>query len=300
MQLTNNSNIHEGLFHAISAWFTKDQSPRSGYFRATELINPIQQTVLIHRYRDKIEVDADSLISAWRGSAVHEYLSRHDEHNVLKEAELEAEIAGVHVVGHPDRYDAEGRVDDYKNVKVWKYVFKDFDDWEQQLNIYKYLLEVNGFPVTSLNIIAMFDDWKPSEARRGGDYPQSRCMTIPIRMWSRDDVMHFLHDRVSALQFVLNRRNDEDLPECTEEEMWADPTKYAVMKEGRKSAVKLHDTEEGMNNHIAELGAKHYPEIRPGKRKRCEDYCSASKFCYQWQRYLQENGEKEEQGEPEE
>lgn len=300
MNLTNNSNIHEGLFHAISAWFTKDQSPRSGYFRATELINPIQQTVLIHRYRDKIEVDAASLISAWRGSAVHEYLSRHDEHNVLKEAELETEVAGVRIVGHPDRYDAEGRVDDYKNCKVWKVVFKDFQDWEQQLNIYKYLLEVNGFPVTSLNIIAMFDDWKPSEARRGGDYPQSRGMTIPIPTWSREKALRFLKERVNMLMFALESLEDSALPECTEEEMWSDPTVYAVMKEGRKSAFRRYETEAAANKHVEELGAKHYLEVRPGRRKRCEDYCSAAPFCCQWQKYLQENGEKGEQGEPEE
>jgi len=284
MNLTNNSNLHEGLFHAISAWFTKDQTPRSGYFRATELINPVQQTVLIHRYRDKIEVDADSLINAWRGTAVHEYLSRHDEHNVLKEVELETEIAGVRIVGHPDRYDSEGRVDDYKNCKVWKVVFKDFDDWEQQLNIYKYLLETNGFPVTSLTIVAIFDDWKISEARRGGDYPRSRSLTIPIRMWSREKAEEFIDWQVRRL-LSYSQMDDSELPECTEEEMWAEPTKYAVMKEGRKSAVRLHDTEEAMNKHIEELGAKHYPEIRPGSRRRCADYCSASAFCAQFKKY---------------
>ena len=294
MNLTNNSNIHEGLFHAIRAWFTKDQSPRSGYFRATELINPIQQTVLIHRYRDRIEIDAEKLIAPWRGSAVHEYLSRHDEHNILKEAELETEISGVRVIGHPDRYDAEGRVDDYKNCKVWKVVFKDFRDWEQQLNIYKYLLETNGFPVTSLNIIAMFDDWKPSEARRGGDYPQSRCLTIPIRMWETSKTAAFIKERVAQLLLGLHRE-DMSTPDCTEEEMWAEPTKYAVMKEGRKSAVKLHESEESANKHIDELGAKHYLEIRPGARKRCEDYCSASAFCAQFRKYkeTQKEGEDE-------
>lgn len=297
MQLVNRHGLHAGIEDAIRQWFHEKQSPNPSYFRVTELVRPVQQVVLQRRYHDQIEVDVMDLINAWRGTAVHEYLSRYDKLNTLKEIELSVNIGGETVIGHPDYYE-DGALVDLKNCKVWSYIYKsNIPEWTDQLNMYKYLLEEHGFPVKSLSIVAIFDDWKPSEARRGGDYPQTRSVVIPIEILPRNAVVRYMEKRVKELScHIAIDSEPQFLPPCTPDEMWEEPTVYAVMKEGRKSAVKLHTTEQAMNNHIHELGAKHYPQVRPGRRIRCEDYCSVSRFCNQFKAYketMKEEGDDE-------
>lgn len=289
MRLTNNNNLHEGLFFAIEKWFFENYDPDREYFRVTDLIKPVQLVVLERRHHADMEVDAMDLINAWRGTAAHEYLSRYDKVNVLQEIELELCMAGETVRGHPDYYH-EGDLVDMKNCKVWSYIH-DSNKWEwtAQLNMYAFMLRHHGFPVKSLSILAVFDDWKPSEARRGGDYPRHRSVVIPIEMWEDKETVRYMETRLQIIRTHLDRET-MPLPQCTPEERWEKKTVYAVMKEGRKSAVKLHETEDAMLKHIEELGAKHYPEIRPGERVRCQDWCSAAPFCAQWQTYLKEQG----------
>ena len=75
---------------------------------------------------------------------------------------------------------------------------------------------------------------------------------------------------------------DDEIEPCTPEERWSTPTKYAVMKEGRKTAVKVCATEEEAQSFIDDLEKdkdKHTIEVRPGIDKKCEDYCPCYKFC---------------------
>ena len=72
---------------------------------------------------------------------------------------------------------------------------------------------------------------------------------------------------------------DDDIPICSEEERWASPTLYAVMKQGRKSAVKICSTAEEAQALI-DTDVEHlYLEVRPGVSRRCEDYCPVAQFC---------------------
>ena len=75
---------------------------------------------------------------------------------------------------------------------------------------------------------------------------------------------------------------DDEIEPCTEEERWATPTKWAVMKEGRKTAVKVCTTEEEAQNFIEDLEKdkdKHFIEERKGQDKKCSDYCPCAPFC---------------------
>jgi hypothetical protein len=78
---------------------------------------------------------------------------------------------------------------------------------------------------------------------------------------------------------------DDDIPPCTAEERWDSPAKFAVKKEGRKTAVRVLDTREEAEQRIAELGNGHYVEARPGESKKCQSYCICCEFC----NYYQEN-----------
>ena len=91
-------------------------------------------------------------------------------------------------------------------------------------------------------------------------------------------------------------KKDDEIAECTPEQRWATPTKWAVMKEGRKTAVKVCDTEEEALNFIEELEKdkdKHYVEQRRGIDKKCSDYCACCEFC-SYYKFLQKEEAAEE------
>ncbi len=60
---------------------------------------------------------------------------------------------------------------------------------------------------------------------------------------------------------------EEQIPFCSAEERWERGEKWAVMKRGRKSAVKLHTSEFSAEQHLANLPAGHYN--RPSTRSLC-------------------------------
>ena len=72
---------------------------------------------------------------------------------------------------------------------------------------------------------------------------------------------------------------DEELEPCTKDERWATDDKFAIMKEGRKSAIKLFDTREDAEKMLESLDDKHWLQERKGESKKCVDYCVCRDFC---------------------
>ena len=72
---------------------------------------------------------------------------------------------------------------------------------------------------------------------------------------------------------------DDDIPPCTQEERWSTATKYAVMKEGRKTALKVCDDRETAELFMKSQTGDLYIQERPGEDKRCMDYCPCAEFC---------------------
>ena len=77
---------------------------------------------------------------------------------------------------------------------------------------------------------------------------------------------------------------DGTTPECTEKERWAKPDTYAVMKKGRKSALRLLPTEEKAKQFMKDYKVSKDLSIdfRKGVSTRCEGYCEVSQFCKQY------------------
>lgn len=289
MILTNKYNLAPELYEGIKRWFFEKENPNPPHFRVTELIRPIQQVVLQRHHYNDAEVDVMDIMNAFEGSATHEFLHKFGDVDALQEELVEVEVAGYKLRGVPDYY-KNRKIADWKKCSVWSYINRsNIKEWTDQLNFYAFMYESLGFPVNSLEIIALFKDWSATKARFGDDYPKTRSVVVPLERYSLDKTREMLENRITSLATHLKEYPTMPLPQCTPEERWEKPTVYAVMKEGRKSAVKLHETEDAMLNHIRELGKKHYPEIRPGERTRCLDWCSAAPFCSQWQTYLKEN-----------
>ena len=75
-----------------------------------------------------------------------------------------------------------------------------------------------------------------------------------------------------------SKLEDSELAPCTADERWATADKWAIMKTGRKTALKVCESEEEANRLLPELGGTNI-EFRAGCSRRCEDYCNCNTFC---------------------
>ena len=70
---------------------------------------------------------------------------------------------------------------------------------------------------------------------------------------------------------------------CTPLERWSRPDQFAVMKDGRKSALRLLSTMKDAKQYIVDKNMKEGKGCtivhRVGQDVRCDNYCSVNKFC---------------------
>lgn len=279
--LTNRMNLPRSIVAAV----TNDPYTRgNSNISVTSLIQPPYQRQL----REKVEVIEDVSDRIWSllGQSVHNVLERAYPEKEMEDAVVEqrlfTEVNGWTVSGQMDVL--EGNVlSDFKVTSVWSRDGK--VEWEQQLNLLAALCareydKTNDkrYLVHSAQIIAIYRDWVQSKAAfDSGDYPSAQVGVIPVKLWSRDEQEAFLLERVKAHQ-------DASPPVCTDTERWKTEDVYALMKDGRKSAVKLFDNVEDAEAAMSTAGKGHTVVLRPGEYRRCAQYCNVSHQCPEWQK----------------
>jgi len=251
-------------------------------FSATELIDPPRIVQLTRRHYDEIEVDITSLLESWKGHLVHDALERPQTSN-----RLYCKIGASVICGAYDYY-LDGVLKDYKTVSVWgTIVGNPQKKWREQLGVYQYLLQYHRLPVDKMVIEAIFKDWSETDLKRQGhSYPAKPVMSYSLAPYESQEVFDLIHSRVGIHERAMMMM-DNELPECTLDEMWAKPTTFAVVKEGQTRAQRVFaDIEE------AESFAKGRSDfsmlsidVRMGERTRCEKYCDVKPFCSQYKEY---------------
>ena len=100
----------------------------------------------------------------------------------------------------------------------------------------------------------------------------------------------WLHKRFAEIA-AAEKLDDADLPVCTPDERFNSGDKFAVMKKGRKTALRVLDSKEAAEQWKADNGGD-FIETRLGEDKKCADYCSACEFCsyYQERKVAQNDG----------
>ena len=284
MKLTNIHNIPETFVNVLKRpTYSKGKANLS----ATQLLNSPKIVALTKKFEDEIEQDVSDMVWSIFGTAIHGVLEHGKDDNHIVEERLHAEIGGWKISGAVDLQIVTGEntvsIRDYKTTSAWA-VMNEKIEWEQQLNIYAWLVEANKrVVVDSLGIVAIIRDWSRREAAKNEDYPQSPVKELPIKLWSYEDRQNFIEDRLvahSEAEFALDA--DEDLPDCTPEEMWEKPSVWAVRKVGNVRAKSLHNTEEEANAALEAAGKGFEIEYRPGERTRCANFCPVSNWCQQW------------------
>jgi len=260
---------------------------------ATGLLQPPQIRILNRENSLQITTDVSDRIWILLGQSVHNILERANEGNTdnLTEQRMFADIDGYKISGQTDTIAIEDKiVKDYKVTSTWSVLSalkNGKPDWEAQLNIYAYLYRLNyKQDISALNIIAIMRDWNKSGLLRNKDYPKCSVAVIPIPLWTEEEQLKFISDRISThkqadMMFDL----DGTTPECTDEERWAKPDTYAVMKKGRKSALRLLPTEEKAKDFMESYKVSYTDmsiQFRKGTSTRCEGYCEVAQFCNQY------------------
>lgn len=282
MKITNIYDLPEPFANACSAFQRNyDNSLDGAYYAVSELIKPPLMRRLQKEYDSEISEDITDRLWALSGQAMHSILEAGAPDNSLTEERMSILIDGVRISGKPDLYLPNGELWDYKESTVWKWIYKDYSEWEKQLNIYAYILQANGFEVKSLKIAVKFSDWSKRKAKTDSNYPKSKAMVIPINFWSPEKAMLYIEERI----FLHQSSEDmeiKDIPICTKKERWAKDDSFAVMKEGRKTAIRVFSSMAEANSYYESISKEQkgcYIEERFGENTRCIDYCNCVDFC---------------------
>ena len=276
MIVSNVLNLPAAFVHAVST--ERHNAPHC--YSATTLNKGAKEIVLTDRHYDEITVDASEQIWAVWGTAVHALLESEKDDN-FHEERFKVAVGNSYVTGQVDSYDMErGIINDWKTASVWKVQFADFADWRAQGLTYAWLLTKSGLEVKKCRFVALLKDHSKTKAKHDASYPQSPVFVYEFDV-TAEDLAATEARIISKVTEIENayKLGDDDIEPCTLEERWADGEKYAVMKNGRKTAVKLFDNQQDAEAYAGELGNSHYVEHRPAVSRKCEDYCSCCDFC---------------------
>jgi hypothetical protein len=276
MRVTNRLGLPAAFVNAVSV--RRHNAP--GCYSATTLNKGAKEIVLTDRHFDELEADAaDSVWAVW-GTAVHALLESQKDDN-FHEEKFKVPVLNSYVTGQVDSYDMErGIINDWKTASVWKVQLGDFADWRLQGLAYAWLLTKSGLAVNKCRFVALLKDHSKTKAKNDREYPQSPVYVYEFDV-TPDDLAateRRITNKVAEIEAAYKLADDE-IAECSAAERWADGEKWAVMKNGRKSAVKLFDSEADADAFAGEMGNSHYVEHRPAVSRKCADYCPCKDFC---------------------
>jgi hypothetical protein len=294
LKLTNRLNLPASIVSAVA----NDPYKGGGDISVTKLIQPAYLGQLLRGMGGEREADAADQIWALMGQIGHSILERVtiDPATSVAEERLYRDVAapygagvkGFRVVKVSGQFDLieNHSLMDFKFTSVYGAGGK--KEWEQQLNLLaalctgKFLLTGDErYRVDKAQIVAVFRDWQKVKVGTRADYPTSQVAVIPVRLWPYEQQLEFMQERVAQ------HYSDAPAP-CTDEERWATEEVYAVMKKGRKTAVKLFDRQDLAEVFAANKGKDHMVIHRPRQFKRCEAYCAAAGACPVWQKQLKQ------------
>lgn len=290
MQLTNKFNLPPAIAEAVR---NDPYSRGDSDISVTQLIGPPQIRKLYEQHENKLVQDVSERIWALLGQAVHTILER-AEPSGIAESRLFAEIDGYKLSGQLDSHQfVQQSLYDYKVTSAWTILRGPRDEWVKQQNIYRWLAFKNGMTINNLFIGAILRDWSRKKARDDSNYPQTPSLILTLPVWTIEETEIYIRERLT-IHF------SDEIPDCTDEDRWATEPVWAVMKEGRKTAIRVTGLSTqrsalewaAANGHADQsnegdivLRSKIFIQERPRTFIRCADqYCPVTEHCPQWKR----------------
>ena len=282
MKITNKFSLPDPVVRAITA-FDKGDQPEG--LRVTTLIDSPRISQLKRLHYPKLTEDVSQLVYRVWGSAIHEILSRSTSNAYVSEERLSQTVNDTLISGAIDyQFVEDDAVDlkDYKSCAAYGISQGIKPEWEKQINVYAYLIRhVKGLTVKSASVVAFIRDWRQSDADTREGYPPAPIHEVPVHLWAEDEQDRYVEERVRAHNNAEVQADFDDLPRCTDEERWAQPTKYVVHKGKNKRALKLFDVEADATAFAGESEERNI-QVRPGRYVRCESWCAVAPYCDQF------------------
>ena len=313
MKITNNSDVPL----ALSVWAVNDQYdyvPDPNYFSVTTLLKPLRQIVLSRRVNlDEYTMDVENFLATAMGTSIHDsiekaWVNNYKEclaklgfnENIIerfrinpKPEDLTPNCIPVYLehrtVKELDKYKIGGKFDlvadgllhDNKSTTTMKWLKGSSDhDYMLQGSMYRWL---NPDLITEdfIRINFVFTDWSKLAALKDPSYPQHRVAYKDIPLMSIEDTEDWIIKKLNLIERYMNADQD-DIPNCTDEELWRTPTKYKFyLNPAAQRASKVFDSKvEAYKYQQLEKGGRGVIRIYPGEARRC-NYCLASDICSQ-------------------
>lgn len=312
MAYTNRGNISL----TIAVWLAADDGYDRKFhpmeFSATEILDPVRMIVLKRQLaaaKTEGSTDIEEKVPSRVGHAVHkaaevswienrekafknlglpqslidrirvnpETPGPSDSIDIHIEKRTTKDILGYRISGMFD-FCIDGVVEDIKTTKTYNWIHGGNDEkYMHQESIYRWLnpeLIIGDF----CNIHFMFTDWKAHLSIGDKEYPPANVMTRKLKLMSLEETEQFISNKLLGIIPHLDKQQ-EDLPQCTQEELWQNPPTYKWYKGGVKTArsSKNFDTKGEAEAHSAGVGII---ITHPAKVKRCY-YCDARLACTQ-------------------
>lgn len=268
MKYTNNYNLPESIFNVLTKG---SHRPIPNRYSASDIKDPPWMRMLKEHNWDNIEVDISDMMWMLMGLAPHYIIQGGAPEDALAEEKMTVDINGFTIVCIPDLWQNK-EITDWKITSVWSFLLGDKPEWEKQLNIYKWMYSKHGFETDKLTIHAILRDWQKPKTLTDPKYPKIAFHSVDVPVWTDDYTENVIRDWIAGM----------DIPEpCSDEQKWARPTTWAVMREGRKTALRVFTSEEEACNYLLLQNTPPKTSIvkREGEYTRCKSYCQVSKFC---------------------
>lgn len=307
----HNISLPLAVFLAYDSYdYVKTKGNR--YISATSILKPIKELVLTYRGVSERDEDIINRVASSVGTACHTRLEEAFKSEGLEKLLEKVGYGGVYVNINPlepstdntvdiymekrtlkqlgdymigGKFDLviDGQVRDLKTTKTFSYVKADWDNYIKQGSIYRWL---NQDLITSdiMVIDFIFTNWVEATAKKQQDYPQLPVISKELPLMSLEETELMLKSVIEDIDKYCNTPLSE-IPECTPEDMWQDPTIYAYYSSMKaKRATKLSNSYTEASLVQAKNRGEGYIEVRKSMPKKCEKWCSVSGSCDQYQR----------------
>ena len=288
-KITNKYNLPQVIVNAV----VNDPYDSSGSdISTTQLIKPPRIRILQEKNADLIEEDVSDRIFSLVGQNAHHIIERACTKNDISEKRLFYKINDWILSGQLDLLTSNNELIDFKVTSVWTAMDalkSEKSEWEQQLNILDFLCHHNASELkvgekqlkpTTLNILAILRDWSKLKSYQSQDYPKQQVVMIPIRKWSLQQQREFVFSRIQLHQSAERMDNT---PVCTPKERWQKKDTYRILKDGRKTALRVLDNKEQVTQYLKEKDLVDKKGIQvvlaKGEETRCLHYCNVNQFC---------------------
>lgn len=296
--LTNDLDLPFGVEEAVRR---DPYSKGNADYSVTELIGPARLGALRRRYSAHLIEDVSDRIWSLIGQIGHRILERADLRSVPERVFIKRTLGGVEYTlsGQGDTLllaEDGNRLDDYKFTSVGA-AMKARDggkpEFVAQLNLYRLMLhESFGWDISKLRNVLMLRDWHLKTARqsskKNGPYPHAQVVVVPAEVWTLEQANEYLMARLTA-HTEADACDDASLPECSPEERWIKPARYAVKKGSRAMKGCSSLTTRSEAEFIVEQNPGTKVEVRGGGPERCIDWCDVGRagLCAQWNNELE-------------